>query len=519
MIIINDNYIIQNFVKNNKIIASRCSEIWMSKHNDIKQYLLNRFTDNDKFISYSFIIKRILNKIEELPKCKICGKTLYNLNAKYCSCQCQLKDPEFIEYRVNKSKRHIKEQVAKFHKTCYERYGVFAPAQNKEIFDKVRKTKLEKYGDETFNNTNKIKHTCIEKYGVENPGQIDEVKQKIRNTKQERYNNPTYTNIEKRKHTSIERYGADFYMKTSEFRGKSKQTKLEKYRDEYFVNSEKTKQTCIEKYGVSNYTKTSDYLHNYNLMYYGHKSEFSSKDDAYSYFCSYVNSDNFDTWYNGRKNEIQNKTKQTIYNKYGNTNWHKTDNYLSRKNEINNKLIISLSYTLHGYKHMFDSKNEAYSYFCSYINNTDFNSWYNGYGKEIQEKINNTKRKNKTFNKSIPEDICYIKLKEKYNNVIRQYSSEKYPFACDFYIPPIDLYIECNFMWTHGLHPYNENDNDDIEKLNSWKEKSKTSDFYKNAIYTWTDLDIRKQKIAKENKLNYKVFYNINEFYNWYNNI
>ena len=74
-------------------------------------------------------------------------------------------------------------------------------------------------------------------------------------------------------------------------------------------------------------------------------------------------------------------------------------------------------------------------------------------------------------------------------------------------------------MWTHGLHPYNENDNDDIEKLNSWKEKSKTSDFYKNAIYTWTDLDIRKQKIAKENKLNYKVFYNINEFYNWYNNI
>ena len=30
---------------------------------------------------------------------------------------------------------------------------------------------------------------------------------------------------------------------------------------------------------------------------------------------------------------------------------------------------------------------------------------------------------------------------------------DRYPFACDFYISSLDLFIECNYHWTHGGKP------------------------------------------------------------------
>ena len=50
---------------------------------------------------------------------------------------------------------------------------------------------------------------------------------------------------------------------------------------------------------------------------------------------------------------------------------------------------------------------------------------------------------------------------------------------------------------------FDENNKNDLNKLSIWKEKSKESDYYKQAIYTWTNLDVRKRNIAKENNLNY----------------
>lgn len=101
-------------------------------------------------------------------------------------------------------------------------------------------------------------------------------------------------------------------------------------------------------------------------------------------------------------------------------------------------------------------------------------------------------------------DLCLQYGKE---NVLHPYRDERYPFNCDFYIISEDLFIEYNGTWTHGGHPFDPMDLDDIYKLEQWEEKAKTSPYYKNAIYTWTDLDVRKQKIAKENNLNYIVIY------------
>ena len=88
----------------------------------------------------------------------------------------------------------------------------------------------------------------------------------------------------------------------------------------------------------------------------------------------------------------------------------------------------------------------------------------------------------------------------------------RYPYHVDFYLPEHDLFIEIQGNWTHGFHPFNTLSKDDINILNIWKEKSKTSDFYKQAIYTWTDLYVRKQACAKQNQLNYITIYSYNQF-------
>lgn len=127
-----------------------------------------------------------------------------------------------------------------------------------------------------------------------------------------------------------------------------------------------------------------------------------------------------------------------------------------------------------------------------------------------------TKKKHNSFNISNIENIIYNLLLEKYNNVLRQYKSELYPYHCDFYLPDLDLYIEYQGTWTHGLHPFNENNKEDIDKLNLWK--SKKSKYYDNAINTWTIRDVNKRYIVKQNNLNWIEFFNLEDFKKWLNN-
>ena len=137
--------------------------------------------------------------------------------------------------------------------------------------------------------------------------------------------------------------------------------------------------------------------------------------------------------------------------------------------------------------------------------------------KEIVQKINDTKRKNGTFNTSEPECTMYDILKVIFgdDDVVPQYNSCKYPFACDFYVKSRDLYIELNASWTHGHHWYNKVN--DCNKLSEWLEKSEDSDYYKTAIETWTQRDVTKRNVAKKNGLNYVVFWksDLSDFNEW----
>ena len=126
----------------------------------------------------------------------------------------------------------------------------------------------------------------------------------------------------------------------------------------------------------------------------------------------------------------------------------------------------------------------------------------------IQNKINSTKRKNNTFNTSKPEDKAYEFLTQ-YTNVIRQYKCKCYPFCCDFYLKDFDIFIECNFHWTHGGHPFDPSSIKDQVKLERWKTKG--TKYYDNAINTWIKMDVEKRNKAKEENLNYIEFWSLKE--------
>lgn len=133
--------------------------------------------------------------------------------------------------------------------------------------------------------------------------------------------------------------------------------------------------------------------------------------------------------------------------------------------------------------------------------------------EELQAALNKgfiTKRENKSFSTSKLEENYYKYLLTIYNktDIIRQYKDERYPFNCDFYIKSEDLFIECNYHWSHGSTAFNPNDAECIKRLKVWEEKAKTSKYYQSAIDVWTRRDPLKIKCAKENQLNYKVLYN-----------
>lgn len=129
--------------------------------------------------------------------------------------------------------------------------------------------------------------------------------------------------------------------------------------------------------------------------------------------------------------------------------------------------------------------------------------------KQRKEKERATKRKRKTFNTSKQEEDAYHMLHLLHPHLVRQHSSKKYPFACDFYDPQLDILYECNFSWTHGGHWFDKNNENDLKTLQKWKNKK--TKYYDNAIQTWTIRDIKKRKTAMENNLNYVVFWNIGE--------
>ena len=333
-----------------------------------------------------------------------------------------------------------------FFNTCCHEHEVLVRKQN------IKKAVYEKYGvDNVFQLEDvkeKSRQTCFLHYGVEHSTQSDIVKEKSQMTCYKKYGvknaGGTTESIRKAKQTYLEHFGVENPMYTDEIKNK-------------------IKECCMHKYGVE----------------WGSQTQLSRQK------CS-------NTWKNKLKSEIDEiveKRKNTNLLKYGETDPNKNE-YIKLK-----KIYRSLE------KYGYENPNQR----PEHIEKLKA-IWQND---EIKKKQIETKIKNNSFYKSQPEEDIYIILKQVFgeNNIKRQYRSAVYPFNCDFYIIPLDLYIEFQGTWTHGKHPFEENRQEDIDKLNLWL--SKNTNYYNEAIYTWTIRDPLKREIAKRNNLNYLEFWNI----------
>lgn len=123
------------------------------------------------------------------------------------------------------------------------------------------------------------------------------------------------------------------------------------------------------------------------------------------------------------------------------------------------------------------------------------------------EVANNTRKKNGTYATSKYEQVVYEALQCKYKkqDILCQYSDERYPYKCDFYIKSEDLFIEINIHPSHFEHLYNPMCNRDSEILNELEQKG--DKWSKMVIYTWSVLDRKKHDIAVINNLNYLTVY------------
>lgn len=307
---------------------------------------------------------------------------------------------------------------------------------------------------------------------------------------------------QRRKETFIKKYGVDHIAKLKSFnnvfrynnpqknektREKTKQTLLNKYGVEHALQSknclEKRKRTCLQKFGKENNSQTLEWKNKVIetcVNKYGVEHVLQNK-------------------------EIKKKQEQTCIKRFG------TNNIFSSKiGKQKIKQTLLNKYNVDSF-----SKTNEFKYYMSELMSS----------KEMQEKIYNTQKKNNSFNKSKSEDLAFELLKKKYPDVIHHYKDfKKYPFICDFYIPSLDLFIECQFGMYHNKRPFigNKLDKDEVIKLQekSFKRKQitgKNKSRYDAVIYTWTILDPKKRNIAKLNNLNFIEFWNLNELKKWIN--
>ena len=132
--------------------------------------------------------------------------------------------------------------------------------------------------------------------------------------------------------------------------------------------------------------------------------------------------------------------------------------------------------------------------------------------------MNDTKRKNNSFNSSKPQEELKRHLISKYgiDNVICEYSDIRYPFNCDFYILSEDVFVELNQHFTHGPHPFDSSSAQDLETLNELKNKPQAyinkegklkSSLYNRCIDVWTRRDPNKLAVALKNNIKLILIY------------
>lgn len=155
----------------------------------------------------------------------------------------------------------------------------------------IKQVKFQNHGDENYTNRIKAKETCLKLYGVEQSLQSKEIREKGKQTKKEKYDDEFFNNYEKGKETKIKKYGPDFSN-----REKANNTCLERYNNKFTFSlkevQEKSKQTWIKNYNVDNPYQSEKikekikkfYLEKYNVEYPSQVREIFEKQQKKSFW-------------------------------------------------------------------------------------------------------------------------------------------------------------------------------------------------------------------------------------------
>ena len=253
----------------------------------------------------------------------------------------------------------------------------------------------------------------------------------------------------------------------------------------YEIN-EKRKNTSILRYGIDNIMKlekTKKQIENTNIIRYGSKCPLQNKN-------------------------VKEKTKQTNLKLYGSEIYSGTNDWKEKINKTSLKKYGTLypNQSEIVKTHIKESCIEHFG--VDNYRKTNENKMRANTPEVIQKAID-TKKKRHTLNTSKAEQLFREYLDNNFTNDFEyNYKSELYPFNCDFYIKSLDLYIEIQGSWTHGGHPFDKNNQEDLDRLEFMK--SKNTQYYQNAINTWTIRDVNKRNIAKQNNLNYLEIFSAN---------
>lgn len=340
----------------------------------------------------------------------------------------------------------------------------------------LRQTDLQAY----FGVSDSLIRPLLKKSKIKKP--LEKIKQTNKETCLERYGDENFNNKEKYRQTCLKKYGKKSTNQVEEVKQKQAKTCLKRYGHTRASGNkqiqQKQKQTCLAVYGVE------------NPMSLKQISQKATETKRFRYGQHYE--------------KIVEKTKQTNFQKYESYSFFQSQKY----------------------KDLF--KNES---FVQKLNNKRRSTNLKRYGfsnasqsETIKAKMFLSKKRNGTLLVSKEENEIYSLLVQKFPDVKRQYRDQRYPFACDFYIPSQDLFIEYQGNWTHGGHAYNENSQQDKNLVSFWKQKVtsnkvKQKSYYEQALYVWTELDVRRRLTASKNNLNFLEFFNLGEFLSWFESL
>jgi very-short-patch-repair endonuclease len=372
----------------------------------------------------------------EIKKCEFCFVDISNKKTKTCSRHCA----DELKKEKNREER--------FCLYCKNVFITKKTSEKKICSDECRRC----WASLPENKEKRMKKTfeAVEKkYGVKHNFQIDSVKEKSKKTKLERYGDENYNNLEKNKKTKLERYGDENYNNLE----KNKKTKLERYGDENYNNREKAEKTVLENYNVTHALKLDVFKQKQKETLYKNYGVFSPiNSDIIRKKIIETNMERYGTDIPSKNIDIIKKIKQKNF-----VNFNETKLF---QKIINNNIKLNSEYS--GISQ--DNRYCVYEFECLTCHNKFEETFANNRSPVCKSCF--PSYKNNNYQKKFKEFFNNLSLIFNENDrvIIK-------PYELDFYFPKEKIAIEINGNYFHSENGGGKDENYHINKTKKCNEK------------------------------------------------